>query len=224
MTKRLNLLHLSLVAAISVAIGYGLKLRFGVEWIDFAAFVTCVLYVYLASVESILTWPVSLVCSACWAVGVYNAKLYADFSLQLFFFMLSIHGWYQWSRGSEGDTALKITRLKLTHWPYLGIALFLGVNIYMPILAHFNASKALPDSMLTVTSIIGQYLQNIKKLENWLLWILVNVGYTWLYISRGGMETYAVLSGMLLIVALFGLKDWLKSYKSQEGPATLPAP
>lgn len=212
MPKKLNLGLLLLVSIITVAIGLLLKWKFGGDWYEFAGFTTGVIGVYLVAVEHISNWPMGLANVSIYAWVFYTSRLFADMSLQFFFFALGVQGWLQWARGGEGKTQLSISRIPAKWWGAILLIQIAGTAIYYPIIKHFNGAAPFIDSTLTVASIIAQLLLNFKKLENWVIWIAVDAVYIPLYISRGLVST-AVLYGLLLALAISGLIAWQRTYK-----------
>ena len=215
MLKKLNLVQLSIVAVLSLVIGLLLKRSYGGDWYEFAGFVTGVVGVYLVAVAHIINWPVGLLNVAIYGYVFFASRLYADMSLQVFFFALGVQGWYMWARGGDNKSELTITKIPPIWWVAIGVALVLGTAIYYPIIKHFNGAAPFLDSMLTVTSILAQLLLNAKKIENWILWIAVDIVYIPLYISRNLYST-AVLYLLLLCLAIGGLFGWLKSLREPQ--------
>ena len=101
----------------------------------------------------------------------------------------------------------------MSWWLGIAASLAVGTAIYYPIIKHFNGAAPFLDSLLTVASIIAQLLLNAKKLENWIIWIVVDIVYIPLYISRH-LESTAVLYAILLAIAISGLVGWLKTYRT----------
>ena len=220
MSKKLNWPHLVLVFALSVVAAMAI-MRFypstttSEAWLGFAVFVTGVVGVYLVAVEHIINWPVGLLNVAIWGWICYTGHLFADMSLQIFFFVLGVQGWYFWAKGSEQHSQLKISRVPPRGWLLIAVALVLGVSIYVPIITHFKADWIWIDSILTVTSIIAQVLVNMKKIENWILWIVVNMAYIPVYKAKG-YYSLVYLSAILLVLAIIGLIGWIKTYRDQK--------
>lgn len=212
MKRKLNLVHLSLVTVIGVMIGLWLHVQFKGDWFEFAGFVTGVVGVYLVAVEHMINWPVGLINVSIYGWVFYTSNLLADMSLQVFFFVLGVWGWIQWATGGDGGGELAISRIRSAGWATLVIAWVVGTAIYFPIIRHFNGAAPFIDSSLTVGSIIAQFLLNAKKLENWILWIIVDVVYIPLYISRNLIAT-ALLYTLLLGLAIAGLVGWTRTYK-----------
>ena len=215
--KNLNVLRLSIVAILAVVIGLWLKQRFLGDWIEFAAFTTGIVAVYLVAVEHILNWPVGLVNVSIYGYFFYKGNLLADMSLQIFFFGMGVYGWYLWAKGGKDKTELSISALSPT-WRIKVVLLFLlGTAIYFPIINHFKGSFPLLDTSLTVASVIAQLLLNAKKIENWIIWIIVDIAYIPLYISKEFYST-AYLYGLFLVLAVFGLIGWIKTYTTNAEP------
>jgi nicotinamide mononucleotide transporter len=211
--KKLNVIHLAIVIFFSVIVGLVLKDKFKGDWFEFAGFVTGVVGVYLVSVAHILNWPVGLANVALTAYVCFVGRLYADVSLQFFFFALGVQGWFMWARGGENKTELAISRIPKSWWVSICVAIAVGTAIYYPIIKHFNGAAPFIDSVLTVTSIAAQLLLNAKKVENWILWIVVDIVYIPLFQSRG-LTSFAVLFAIFLVIAISGLIRWNKTFKA----------
>ena len=200
------------IAVVACLVGLARKSKFGGDWYEFLGFVTGVVGVYLVAIEHIANWPIGLVNVATYGYVFYNSRLYADMSLQVFFFALGVMGWYAWLHGGNNKTELQITSIKQIQWLWLVLALVIGTAIYYPIIHHFYGAAPFVDSMLTVTSILAQLLLNFKRLENWILWIFVDIVYIPLYISRQLYST-AILYAIFLVIAISGLISWFTTYK-----------
>lgn len=198
---------------VSAAVGLILKHYYGTDWFEFAGFLTGVVGVYLVAIEHIVNWPVGLLNVSIYAWVFFTGRLFADMSLQFFFFALGVHGWLEWARGGSGKQPLTISRIAPIGWLWTALIWAVGTSIYVPIVTHFNGAAPFIDSSLTVASIIAQVMLNFKKLENWLLWIAVDAIYIPLYISRHLVAT-AVLYLLLLCLAIAGLIGWLRTYSN----------
>lgn len=184
------------------------------DWFEFAGVVTGVLGVYLVAVENILNWPIGIVNVSLYAYVFWGAKLYADMVLQFVFFALSLHGWYQWVRGGESGAALSITRLKKTEYGLLGVVILIATLIVAPIIKARGGEFAYVDSALAITSVTAQFLLNRKKVESWILWILVDIVYIPVYVQRG-LQSTAVLYLLFLGLAISGLVQWLRTERDE---------
>jgi nicotinamide mononucleotide transporter len=167
--------------------------------------------VYLSVRQNIWSWPTAIVNVVVYAVVFYQAKLYADMSLQVIYAALSIYGWYEWLYGGENRTELHVSRTG----PRLG-ALLTGIALagsaLVGVLLRGATDAALPfiDSFLSSTSLVAQWMMTKKKLENWLVWIGVDVLYVGMFIFKHLYVT-AGLYAVFLALAVRGHIDWRRS-------------
>jgi nicotinamide mononucleotide transporter len=170
-----------------------------------------VLAVYLGTRENILSWPTALVNVGLYTVVFYQARLYADMGLQVVYFALSLYGWYEWKFGGENRTVLAVTRASRRLWVVLGVVNLVAWLTLGTLLAR-STNAAIPylDSLLTTTSLCAQLMMTRKILENWAVWIVVDVLYVPMFVSRGLYAT-AALYAIFLVLAVMGWREWKRS-------------
>ncbi len=167
--------------------------------------------VWLSTREHIASWPTAIVNVALYFVVFRRAALYADMWLQAIYLVLSIYGWYEWKFGGADRTELPVSRatrrqaLVLVPIGALGAAL---LALYFE--RHTDAALPWVDSTLSVASLIAQWMMTRKLLENWLLWIAVDIVYVGLFIARG-LRLTAVLYAVFLVLAVIGYIKWTRS-------------
>jgi len=182
--------------------------------LEIMGFITGIAGVYLTIQRSPFCWPVSGLNVLLYGKIFYDARLYADMGLQAIFFAFSIYGWIAWTTNAksyEPDASpLKVKKSSF-------VELLIGLLITFPsamligyvLMSQTNADVPYIDSILASLSIWAQILQTRKRLENWYLWIAVDVVYIFIYVQK---ELY--LSSMLylvfLILAIRGAKEWRK--------------
>jgi nicotinamide mononucleotide transporter len=174
------------------------------ELISFALAVTTVL---LNIRQNHWAWLFSIASSATYAVVFFDARLYGDSGLQLVFIGASIWGWWQWLRG-VGETKLVVTRLGRAGW----IRALLGWAAGFLLLSWFlrtytNTDVPHIDGFLTAGSLVGQFLLARKKVENWHVWVIVDVLYVGLYVFKD-LHVTAVLYAVFVLLAARGLRAW----------------
>lgn len=206
--------QLLLVIGISLAVALGCRYFFRSDWFEVAGFVTGVVAVYLVAKEHIWNWPVGLMNVSLYAYVFFGARLYADMSLQFLFFTLGVIGWYVWLRGGTNQSQLQVSRLSGRHWGVVLASIAGGTAIYVPVITYSRGASPLWDSLLTVISIAAQVLLNLKKLENWVLWMVVDIAFIPLYLSRKLYPT-AILYAIFLGLAIYGFLSWRKSLAEQ---------
>jgi nicotinamide mononucleotide transporter len=152
-------------------------------------------------------WLFSIASSATYAVVFFEARLYGDMGLQFVFIAASVWGWYQWLHGS-GNAPLQVTRLKPSARAWSLAAWLVGFVLLSSFLGNFTDTDVPhADGFLTAGSLVGQLLLARKKVENWHVWIAVDILYVGLYVYKGLMLT-AVLYGVFVLLAIAGLRTW----------------
>lgn len=171
--------------------------------------------------QNIWNFPVGIIMVSLFGWVVWDAKLYSDFGLQIFFLTLQFYGWFNWSRGRNAQhDQLRVTMLSQRQrlkWAGVAVVGILGLGLVM----DRNTDAALPywDAATTVLSVIAQYFLARKFLENWMLWIAVNIMAIGIY-SAKGLYIFSGLYGFFLVLATLGLVAWWRS--SRQGALSLP--
>jgi nicotinamide mononucleotide transporter len=145
-----------------------------------------------------------------------RAGLYADAGLQVVYFVLGLMGWYLWLYGGARRTALRVNRVGRVE---LGAVIAAGVVITIALrelLERLGGAAPFWDALTTAISLSAQWLLNRKRLENWLAWIVVDIIYVPLYLSK---ELYltAGLYAVFLVMATMGWLHWRGLWQAQAG-------
>jgi nicotinamide mononucleotide transporter len=170
--------------------------------------------VILAALNKIWNWPVAIVSVGVYIFIFFNTHLYADMGLQVYFMVMNIYGWYYWAKkpADENKIPVAIVTRKEFLWSVLAIIVFtviLGTGLkYTP------ASYPYIDSFCTACSLVAQVWLARKILENWLIWIFVDIVYVGVYIFKG-LHLTAIMYAIYVGIALLGYIDWKKDYKKQ---------
>jgi len=182
------------------------------------AVITGIISVYLSTRENIWSWPTALVNVALYFVVFYETKLYADMGLQAVYFALSLYGWYEWLYGGENRTELRVSRTARSLGVRLAIIGIACAAILGTLLARFT-DAALPyiDSATTSTSLVAQWMMTRKILENWAVWVAVDVVYIAMFIFKRLYLT-AGLYAVFLVLAVMGYVQWKRSLAERALP------
>ena len=167
--------------------------------------------------RSVWNFPAAMVMVSCIGVVLFEAKLYAEAGLQVFFFVVNVYGWWLWSRAGGLEHAVEVRWLG---WPeraaWIGGTAFVSVTLGW-ILARFtDAALPMIDSAIAGMSISAQFLLSFRRIENWILWIVIDVVSIGLYINRG-LNLLAILYVAFLILSVIGLREWWRA--TQTTPA-----
>jgi len=175
-------------------------------------FITGAAAVWLAVKQSVWTWPVTIISSIFYAFLFYDSRLFADMSLQFVYVFFGFLGIYLWLKGGDKKTALKVRSITLKEAAVLAVIGIVG-TIYMSMyLESINDAAPFLDALTTVGSLIAQYMLVRKHLQNWHLWIAIDIIYVYLYFIKD-LHLTAILYIIFLIMCFFGLKEWNKSKK-----------
>ena len=172
-----------------------------------------VIGVWLMIRQIIWGWPVGLVQVAVYAWVFFDAKLYSDAILQVAFFLIQAYGWWHWWQGRTPVHELPVTRLEPAASAG-AIAAGAVLAVAWGTLMHRTTDAALPywDAFILVFSLLAQWLQTRKKLENWPAWIVVNtvaIGVYWAKDLRLTTGLYVIF----WLMALWGWREWRRSMK-----------
>jgi nicotinamide mononucleotide transporter len=191
-------------------------LGYPISYIELIGTVFGLISVYYASKANVLTWPTGIINEIALFVLFFQIQLYADMLLQVFFLVVTVFGWYNWQNKTE---EVPISRMQGRMVTVYGIVLLAGTiltgmiiqqfHLWMP--AYFPLPTTYPyaDSFVMVASMLATFLLAKKRIETWILWIVVDVVSVVLYLVKGvyflSLE-YVVFLGL----ATYGLLQWRK--------------
>ncbi len=163
--------------------------------------------ILLAGRNNIHTWWTGIVGCALFAFVFYEARLYADVTLQGFFIVTSVIGWWKWLRGREGaELPVRYSKPSLLI-AATGAAAVVAVGYGFLLQRYTNAFAPFLDSILLAFSVLGQILMMERRVENWWAWLLVNTLAVPLYASRG-LQVTSILYAAFWVNALVSLSRW----------------
>lgn len=180
--------------------------------IEFIAVIAGIASVWYSKKENLLVYPIGLINTILYTWLCFkNWQLYAEGSLNFYYTIMSIYGWYCWSKKGNNNT-LQITYNTKRNW-WVAILFFITSWIILfIILKNFTKSNVpIADSFASATAYTGMWQMAKKKVENWWWWIATNLASIPLYFYKGAVFTsfqYVVF----LILAIAGLIEWRKKY------------
>ncbi len=182
------------------------------EIIEIFGTISGLIYIFLEIKAKLLMWPVGIVTSAFYIIVFFTSKFYADMSLQIYYLIISIYGWIYWYKGNKKSKSkkLKISKTtKKTALTLIIITIFLFF-IMSYILSNYTDSP-LPywDSFTTALSIIATWMLAKKLIEQWIIWIIVDLVSMSLYIYKKLYPT-SFLFLVFTILAFVGFIEWKK--------------
>ncbi len=156
-----------------------------------------------------IAWPLAIISSLLYFALFWNSLLYGDASLQIFFAVVALWGWWQWLRGTQADGAeLKVRSLPAhTRWWLLAAlaAAWPATGLFLK--TFTNTDVPWWDAFPTAASVIGQWLLGRKYIENWLAWIVVNIVSVGLFAYKGLWLT-TLLYSLFIAMSIIGWRAW----------------
>jgi nicotinamide mononucleotide transporter len=181
--------------------------------LEAVSFVTGAICVWLTVKENIWNFPVGLVNTAAYSVVFFKARLFGDATLQVIYFTLCLIGWYMWRFGGDEGSRLRVARAGARELGLVALFVVSGTAILWKTVHLAGGAAPLWDATTTSLSLGAQWLLNRKKVENWILWIVVDAIYVPLYVYRG-LNLTAILYSVFFVMAVMGLKAWTRAYES----------
>ena len=180
-----------------------------VTWLELVAFVVAVTMVLANFRVNPVAWPLAIVSSLMYALLFADSKLYGEASLQFVFVGAAFWGWWQWQNG-QGDDG---TPLRVHHLSRRGLAVLFAATLaawpLMGLLLDHATDSDVPyfDALPTVASLAGQILLARKCVDNWPVWVGVNIVSVALFMHKGLWLT-VVLYALFTVLALLGWRAW----------------
>lgn len=202
------------------------------HWIELIGTLIGFIYLYFEYKASIYLWIASLAMTLIYVYIYADAGLYGLMGINIYYILLAIYGWVIWGFSKKKKQDKQQTKTSDTpqksgirHTPlkwiplFIGLALVFGILLYF-ILVHFTDSTVpVLDSITTSLSIIAMMLLAHKYVEQWLLWLVVNIISVYLYCVSGLYST-AVLYSVYALAAIAGYYKWLRLMKQDNNPSS----
>lgn len=180
---------------------------------EIAAVLLGLVNVVLVVRRSIWNYPFGLAMVALYFWVFLGAKLYSDALLQIFFFVVQLYGWMNWSRSRAEAGEVRVLVLKTRDWQGVLLATVLASGLW-GLLMHAVTDAHYPwwDGSVAMISIAAQLLQSRRYLQSWYLWIAADVIAIPLFALKD-LRVTAVLYGVFLMLCLFGLAEWRRALR-----------
>ena len=184
-------------------------------WLEYIAVFTGIASVWFSRIENILVYPIGLINTIIYIYLSVKGDLYGEASVNFYYTIMSIVGWYQWLRKDERKNIIlhvtysdsKMWRDQLLFFFSFYIAIFLALTF----LKQNFAPGVIPwaDAFASATAFTGMWLMTKKKVESWYWWIATDFASVPLYFVKGFVFT-SVYYFILLVFAFWGLAEWRK--------------
>ena len=174
--------------------------------------------VWLLIKENIWTFPVGLIYAAVSVVIFAQGKLYADVMLNAYYVGMNAYGWYYWLYGGKRSASnhLSISRMPVSLIPSLTAITVIGaLGMGWTLDTITDASLPYWDSITTCGSFLAMWMTARKYIENWFVWLFVDIISTVIYLAKG-IELYSILYALYMVMAILGWIKWKRNFSSNQ--------
>jgi nicotinamide mononucleotide transporter len=180
------------------------------------AVVLAITYLVLAIRQNIWCWAAAAVSTLIYLFIMFEARLYMESVLQLFYLAMAAYGWYQWRAHGQNQEVLQVRTWPISYHLFAIGSVLILVFASGHLLSQYS-DAALPhlDSFTTWGAVIATYMVARKILENWVYWFVIDAVSVGLYLNRGLLLT-AVLFAFYLVLILIGYRSWRASMREAE--------
>lgn len=184
------------------------------KWQEWVSTITQVASVMYARKNNILVYPTGII-GVLLAAYVYffqaDPPLYADASLNIYYFLMSVYGWYNWvQKKDSGNLAYPVSWCtKKELWIGIAFFIFFWIVIYMVLLNFTNSNTPVLDSLVSATAITAMWWMAKRKVENWIAWIISNIIAIPLNFYKELM-LFTLMYVLFLVLAWMGYVSWKK--------------
>ncbi|WP_082763836.1 nicotinamide riboside transporter PnuC [Frondihabitans sp. PAMC 28766] len=189
------------------------------NWTEMLGFVTGAACVLLAARRNIWNFPIGLANNIVFLWLFVQSALYADAGLQVVYLVLGVAGWVGWvqNRASD-DKALIVSTPRRAILPLVVVTVAMGVALVWILSTFTNSTTQLADGSTTAVSLTAQYMLNRRWIENWFVWLAVDIVYVGLYLVKGLWIT-GLLYLLFIGIAVVGYRAWVVARRHGGGMA-----
>jgi nicotinamide mononucleotide transporter len=178
--------------------------------LEITAVVFGIISVLFARKNNILVYPTGLISTLIFIYILYNFKLYGEFIINIYYSVMSILGWYLWSRRNNGQEEFPISIMNSKEYKISGL-IFTVTLLFIALVYHFfdkfTDLTAYVDAFTTALFFVGMWLMAKRKIENWIVWIIADIISVPLYFYKG-LTVSSLQFIVFTIIAILGYKEW----------------
>lgn len=185
--------------------------------LEITAVVFGIISVLFARKNNILVYPTGLISTLIFIYILYNFKLYGEFIINIYYSVMSILGWYLWSRRNNDQEEFPISIMNSKEYKISGL-IFTATLLFIALVYHFfdkfTDLTAYVDAFTTALFFVGMWLMAKRKIENWIVWIIADIISVPLYFYKG-LTVSSLQFIVFTIIAILGYKEWKKYLAKQ---------
>ena len=185
-------------------------------WPEAVSTIAQIASVWYARKNNLLVYPTGII-GVLLASYVYfflaHPPLYADAMLNIYYFVMSVYGWYNWVQKKNETFVYPISWCSKNELRFgIGFFLFFWGIIYFVLIKFTNSNTPVLDSLVSSSAVTAMWWMAKRKIENWLAWIFSNIVAIPLNFYKGLM-LFTLMYVLFLIMAWYGYQEWLKKYR-----------
>lgn len=187
-------------------------------WLEAVAVVCGILSVWYSKQEKILVYPFGIISVLIYVYITYEYKLYADTGINVYYFVMSVFGWWNWKNTKDaGSNQIPISKSSgMGHAINIFTFIFAGVLIWYMLQNFTDSDVPLFDAITSGLAITAMYLMALKKIEHWYFWIACDLISIPLYIYKG-LPFTSLQFLVFTVIAVLGLISWRRKFLMGEG-------
>lgn len=179
-----------------------------ITFLEIVGTVTGVTHLWLLTRQKISAWIFGIISVGIYIYITYDVKYYSGSILNLCFIGLNCFGWYNWSRQKAEVVVVKVTRLSRINIAFAVIIIAAGTVLWGSFMgSSTDADLPYPDAFAAIASLVAQYLLTQKKIDNWVIWIIVDLVFIPMFIYKG-LFISAGLYTLYLLLCISGIIQW----------------
>lgn len=169
--------------------------------------------------RSVWNYAFGIASVALYIFVFFETRLYAESGLQVFFVLAQLWGWYLWLKVGDDNNRVPVRWLDWqSRAVWIAVTAALSLNLGWAMHKFTDAAMPYADSAIAGASVAAQILLAYRRIENWVLWVVIDVAAVLLYINRG-IHPIAGLYAAMLVMSLIGLKEWIEAERRERQPA-----
>ncbi len=162
--------------------------------------------------NNILVFPTGIISTGIFIYLLWKWELMGDMTINFYYTIMSVYGWYHWTRKKEGQTEFPISRMNFKEKKW-AVVLFVSTIIFIVMIYKFfdkfTGWTAYVDTFTTGLFFVGMWLMAKRKIENWVFWIIGDIISVPLYFYKGYSLT-SIQYFVFTIIAFYGYIEWKK--------------
>ena len=182
-------------------------------YLEITAVIFGILSVWFAKKNNILVFPTGIINTSIYVYLLWKWSLLGDMMINGYYVVMSVYGWYVWTRKNEGTDEFPISRITKKEKGLAFVIFTLTIAFVVAVYLFFNKFttwSAYVDTIVTGIFFVGMWLMAKRKIENWILWIIGNTISVPMYFFKGYTFT-SIQYIIFTIIAIYGYLEWKKT-------------